>query len=135
MEDFLLALLGFLLELLGEALTDLAFAAIVDGVSRAFRQVGTSARRGDPIAAIAALIASGVALGFSSAIVFPHPLVHQSRFHGISLLIGPVITGLVMAAIGRWVRRRGRTPVQIESFGSGFAFAFAFALVRILMVR
>jgi hypothetical protein len=55
--------------------------------------------------------------------------------HGISLLISPLLTGLAMATVGRGVRRRGRAPVRIESFGYGFAFAFAFALVRFLMVR
>jgi hypothetical protein len=135
MEDFLLGLLGFLVELLGETLTDIAFAAIVDAVSRGLRHVGGSARRGNPIAATVILIAAGVAFGFLSAIVFPHPLVHPSKYHGISLLVSPVTTGLVMAAIGRRVRRRGRVPVQIESFAYGFTFAFAFSLIRILMVR
>jgi len=40
-----------------------------------------------------------------------------------------------MGLTGRIVRRRGKTPVQIESFAYGFTFAFAFALIRILMVR
>ena len=70
-----------------------------------------------------------------SVLVLPHPLVHPSQFHGISLLISPVITGLIMGFNGRTVRRRGKTPVQIESFAYGFTFAFAFALIRFLMVR
>lgn len=135
MEDFLLGLLGCILELLGETLTDIAFAALVDTALRALRRLGFSARRGSPIAAAIILIAAGVALGFLSAIVVPHPLVHPSKYHGMSLLIGPVITGLVMAAVGRGVRRRGRDPVRIEGFGYGLTFAFAFALIRILIVH
>ena len=74
-------------------------------------------------------------LSHRSAPILPNPLVHPSKSHGISLLISPVITGLVMGLTGRIVRRRGKTPVQIESFAYGFTFAFAFALIRILMVR
>jgi len=77
----------------------------------------------------------GVAFGFLSAWMFPHPLVHPSKLHGISLLISPVLTGLVMAYIGRAWRRRGRTSVRIESFGYGFTFALAMALVRFWLVR
>jgi hypothetical protein len=40
-----------------------------------------------------------------------------------------------MALIGRNVRRRGKSPVQIESFTYGFTCALAIALVRFLMVR
>jgi hypothetical protein len=77
----------------------------------------------------------GLALSFVSVLVLPHPLVHPSKFHGVSLLISPVITGLIMSFIGRAVRRRGKTPVQIESFAYGFTFAFAFALLRLLLVH
>ncbi|MBS1804589.1 MAG: hypothetical protein JST28_14580 [Acidobacteria bacterium] len=135
MEDLFIALLGFVVELLGETLTDLAFAAIVDVVSRAFRSVGSSAREGDPVASTVVLIAAGAVLGFLSGVIFPHPLVHPSKYHGISLLISPLITGLIMAVVGRGIRRRGRVPVRIESFAYGFSFAFTFALIRILMVR
>jgi hypothetical protein len=58
----------------------------------------------------------GLALSFVSILVLPQPLVRPSKFHGISLLISPVVTGLFMGFIGRTVRRRGRNTVQIESF-------------------
>lgn len=85
--------------------------------------------------ATAILVLIGLALGFVSAIIFPHPLVHPSKLHGVSLLISPLLTGFGMSAIGRGVRRRGRIPVQIESFAYGFTFAFAFALIRLLVVH
>ena len=77
----------------------------------------------------------GLGLGFLSSLVLPHPLVHPSKLHGISLLISPVITGLIMGMVGQMVRRRGNTPVRIESFAYGFTFAFAFALLRLLIVH
>jgi hypothetical protein len=130
MEEFL----GFILELLLEAGFEFILGATVAGAYRGFRHLSVTARRGNPIAATAILIIIGLALGLLSVLVFPHPLVHPTRLHGISLIISPVITGLAMAAIGRGVQRRGRVPVEIESFGYGFAFAFAVALIRLLVI-
>jgi hypothetical protein len=131
MED----LLGFIFELLFEALFEIVLSAIVAGVYRSLRHFWITARRGNPLAAAALLVIVGLALGFLSVLIFPHPLVHPPKLHGISLLISPLLAGLAMAAIGRGVRRRGRAPVRIESFGFGFAFAFAVALIRYLMIR
>ncbi len=36
-----------------------------------------------------------------------------------------------MSLLGRLVRKRGRTAIDIESFKYGFAFAFGMALVRL----
>jgi hypothetical protein len=131
MED----MLGFILELLFEALIEIGLSAIIAGAYRLFRGFRITARRGSPVFAAAILITIGLLLGFLSVAIFPHPLVHPSRFHGISLLISPVVTGLVMAAVGGGIRRRGRIPVRIESFGYGFAFAFTFAFIRFFAVH
>jgi hypothetical protein len=131
MEDFL----GFILELLLEALLEFGLSALVAGVYRSVRHFWVKARRGNPIAAAVLLVIVGLALGVLSVLIFPHPLVHPSKLHGISLLISPLLAGLAMAAVGRGVRRRGRTPVRVESFGFGFVFAFAVALIRYLMIR
>jgi 4-amino-4-deoxy-L-arabinose transferase-like glycosyltransferase len=135
MEDFLLGLLGIIFEVLVDSVDEIAFAAIVAAGNRLARRFRVTARRGSPVLATAILITVGVLLGLLSTLIFPHPLLHASKHHGISLLVSPVITGLAMALIGRSVRRRGRVPVQIESFGYGFAFAFAMALIRFLQVN
>ena len=131
MEDFL----GFIIELLLEALIEFGLSALVAGVYRSVRHFWVKAHRGNLIAAALLLVIVGFVLGFLTVLIYPHPLVHPSKLHGISLLISPLLAGFAMAAIGGGVRRRGRAPVQIESFGYGFAFAFAVALIRFLMVR
>lgn len=135
MEDFLLGLLGFIFELLIDAGFELILGEIVAGAYRSARRFRVTARRGNTMLATAILVLIGLALGFVSAIIFPHPLIHPSKLHGVSLLISPLLTGFGMSAIGRGVRRRGRIPVQIESFAYGFTFAFAFALIRLLVVH
>jgi hypothetical protein len=150
MED----LLGFILEFVLEVLIQFIFEAGIDAVSRAYRpkeDVDAVSRanrrfrfvpylrltlsRTNPPFTVLKFTLLGLALSFVSILVLPHPLVHPSKFHGVSLLISPVTTGLIMGLIGRSVRRRGKTPVQIESFAYGFTFAFVFALIRLLIVH
>jgi len=76
----------------------------------------------------------GASAGGLSLFIFPHPLVHPSRLHGINLLVSPIVTGLVMSLIGSILSRQGKKVVQIESFGYGFAFAFGMALIRYFFV-
>lgn len=68
-------------------------------------------------------------MGGISVLFFPHPIVHPSRFHGVSLIISPVLALLGMSFVGSTMRKRNRV-MQLESFGYGFAFAFGMALVR-----
>jgi hypothetical protein len=137
MDDFL----GFILELLFEALIEIAFSGGVDLASRGRRRlrIGPLVRRtlskANPPLTILKFALWGIGLGVLSALIFPHALIRSSNLHGISLLISPIITGTVMGGIGRIVRQRGRTPVRIESFAYGFTFAFAMALIRYFLVH
>jgi hypothetical protein len=141
MEEFLLELIGFILDVFLEVLIQFVFEAGVAAASRAprrfrfapFLRVVLSPT--NPSFKTLKFTLLGLGCGAVSSLVLPHSLVHLSKLHGISLLISPVITGLMMGATGSLVRRRGKTPVQIESFTCGFTFAFAFALVRILLVH
>jgi hypothetical protein len=135
MEDLLGAILGGLLELLAEFLLEVALGALAGLLSRLARRFRVTVRRSDPVVATVVFTLVGAGFGFLSAVIFPFPLVHPSRFHGISLLISPVLTGFVMAWIGRAWKRRGRASVRIESFGYGFTFALAVALVRFWIMK
>ena len=135
MDELIGAILAGLFELFAEFLLEVALGALAGLLSRLLRRFSVSVRRGNPVTATVVFTLVGVAFGFLTVWMFPHPLVHPSRFHGISLLISPLLTGLVMAWIGRAWRRRGRASVRIESFGYGFTFALAMALVRFWLVR
>jgi hypothetical protein len=141
MEDLLGELLGFILEIFLEVLIQVVFEAGVAAASRAPRRfrivplLRVILSPTTPALKTLKFTFLGLCLGAVSLLILPHPLAHSSKFHGISLLLSPVITGLVMGLIGRIVRRRGKIPVQIESFAYGFTFAFAFSLIRFLMVH
>ncbi len=135
MEELIGAILGGILELVAEFLLELLFAELAGLLARLVRRFPVTVRRSDPFMVTAVFTLVGVAFGFLSTWIFPHPLVHPSRFHGMSLLISPLLTGLVLAWIGRAWKRRGRSSVRIESFGYGFTFALAMALIRFWLVR
>ena len=67
--------------------------------------------------------------------VFFRFLKQPSKFHGISLVISPVITGFFMSQVGIMLRRTGKRAVQIESFGYGFTFALGLAIIRFAFAR
>jgi hypothetical protein len=135
MEDLFAALFAAFAEIFFEALFELFCGVIGDLTVRFARGLVAEVRTMPPILASVGYLSFGVIAGSVSVLVFPHPLVHPSRFHGISILVSPLITGLVMSQVGVLLRRRGRQSIRIESFGYGFAFAFGMALIRFLFTQ
>lgn len=128
MLDLLLVIVFLILETVYE----LASAAILDFLLRTIVMRLDRPPFQNPVVAAVGYTVLGVAAGGLSLIPFPDRFVHTSRIHGISLLVGPLITGSLMSLTGFLLRQRGKTVVQIESFSYGFAFAFGMALVRFL---
>jgi hypothetical protein len=135
MGDLLLELLVFILQFLLEALLDYVLAALADLLLRALGAVFEDSKPQNPALAYLGYWLFGVILGGISLALFPRPLVHPSNVHGISLLVSPVLVGLLMAATGAILRRRQKTVTQLESFKYGFSFAFGLALVRFLFTK
>jgi len=126
MEIIAEALLGFILEVILPLLGEIAF----EGLLRCLGEPFVSRERRNAIAAGIGYFLIGLILGGLSLLIFPRSFVRSETFHGINLLITPVVSGLVMAAIGRWRERKGETLLRLDSFVYGFLFAFAMALVR-----
>jgi hypothetical protein len=134
MEDLILALLSGAFELLLEVLLEVVAGAFTDVAVRSTRIAIKKSKSISPIFAVALYLSLGAACGYVSLLIFPHPLLHPSRMHGISLILSPVLTGLIMSQVGLVRRRKGKDSVRIESFSYGFLFALAFALIRFFLV-
>ena len=126
-------LLGFLLEIVGEFLLELLVALISRALVAVFGPF--SDEEPDRVLTIVGYMILGLFAGAVSLILFPHPLVHPSRLHGISLIVTPTLTGALMSLVGFSLRRYGKRPVRIESFTYGFGFAIGLTVVRFLFVR
>ena len=135
MEDLLVALLEFLLELLLEVALQAAAEGLFAMLFTAIAEVFSPEEFRQPLVASIGYLLLGSATGGLSLIWFPFPLVHPSRFHGISLIISPVITGSAMALLGSILRGRGKRTINLESFGYGFVFALGMAIIRFIFAR
>jgi len=122
--ELLLFILEFLLEVAGSALVDLGL--------RSFGEPFIRREARNPVLAAIGYALFGLLAGGLSLIIFPQPFARSERFHGINLVITPVMAGLTMSAVGRWLEKKGKTRLRLDSFAYGFLFAFAMALVRFL---
>ena len=130
MLELLFEIFALFLELFLEAAFEFAAEIVGSLILRGIRAVFDRSEFKNPaIACVGYLLLGGMAGGLS-LLLFPHPLVHPSRFPGISVVLSPVLAGSGMALVGSTLRRRNKKPTQLESFGYGFAFAFGMALVR-----
>ena len=134
MDDFLAGVLAAIAEVLFEAIFEIALEGLASLLIRAIAKFLKTVSDVKPVAATLALAMLGALVGFFSAVAFPHSFVHPSRFHGVSVIASPLITGMVMSQLGRFLRNHGKRVMPIESFSYGFVFAIAMALVRFLMI-
>lgn len=64
----------------------------------------------------------------------PERLTPAGPLPGLSLVLAPLATGLVMHLYGQWRRGRGHDTTYLATFWGGSLLAFAMALTRFLMV-
>jgi hypothetical protein len=135
MEELLGAILGGILELFGDVILQILFEVSFSLLARIVRSVFDGVDTENPIFAAVGYLLFGLVAGVASFFLFPYHLVRPSRFHGISLLISPLFTGLIMSQVGALLRRKDMTTVRIESFLYGFTFALGLAIVRLTLVK
>ena len=130
------AILGFVIEALGEVVVELfgqiIMAVLIESVAQAFRR----GKKVDRRVAAFGLLLLGAICGGLSCLIFPHRLMTAAnpRFRGLSLILAPLATGACTNMLGEWLRSRGRQPTAIATFWGGATFAFAMALVRWLCI-
>lgn len=72
--------------------------------------------------------------GVLTSVIWPTRVFESVPLPGASLLLSPLLSGLVMEGIGRWRERRGQARSYIATYWGGALFAFAMASVRFLWV-
>lgn len=118
----LFSFLEFLLELVFSLFAELGF--------RSLRETTVTREDRNPILAGIGYVVLGSIAGGLSLLIFPNAFARSENFHGISLLISPVLTGLAMAGFGWVLERSGKRRLRLDSFLYGFIFAMPMALVR-----
>jgi hypothetical protein len=132
MEELLVFFFEIVFEIFGEMILELFGGAISDLIVRGFSGI-TSALGIVPnrVTKLLGFGLLGAVAGWASLLLFPHPMFPAAKFHGISLLISPITTGLVMSGVGNYLRSRDKRVTDIETFPYAYVFALTMAIVRL----
>jgi hypothetical protein len=76
----------------------------------------------------------GALLGLLSGVALPERLLPRPRMPGLSLIAGPLASGLAMREWGSFRRSQGHTTGSLATFRGGGAFALGAALGRFVLV-
>ena len=127
--EFLVQLLGWVLQFVAELLLQICAELIVELLGHGVRE--TFKRRPEhPWLAAVGYLTLGVAAGAISLWLLPEHFIHSGGLRALNLVLTPVAAGFIMGGLGAWRRRRAKEVIRLESFSYGFCFAFAMALVR-----
>lgn len=118
------AILDFLLTAAGELSIELLF--------RTIRAPFDDREDRNPVFAGMGYALFGLVVGGVSLLIFPNSFARSKSLPGISLLVTPVLCGLLMAGVGWWREQHGQKRIRLDSFLYGYIFALSMAVVRFL---
>ena len=140
-------MLQFILETLGEAVIYGIIYAITWIISRTLTTAGdtiqsvadadTKTPEDRPVIIfflIFFLIISGFMAGAMISFIFPERIIKIGSITGISLLITPLIIGMITSFVGRCGKEQGRGPSIMATFLGGALFGLAAAGTRLALL-
>ena len=156
----MLAIIELFLELIFSVFGEIIFEVIICGffsllgelISTIFEKTGdaieaTSEALGDATEAAASsvkigfsilfiLVATGILAGVVISWVHPDRIFEKNPLAGtgISLLITPLVMGLVMSLVGKWKVNHDRKPSFMATFLGGAPFGLAAAGTRLIFI-
>ena len=80
------------------------------------------------------LLVTGIVAGIVISLVFPDRIFKTIPLTGISLLITPLVMGLVMSLVGKWKVNHDRKPSFMATFLGGAMFGLAAAGTRLIYI-
>jgi hypothetical protein len=125
-ELLLTALWEIFLQIVGQVLLEAGFRAAGESFSERTRV--------QPVFAGIGIIVMGAVAGAIASLVWPTRIFQPGPVRGLSLIVSPIVTGLVMERYGQWREDRGWSRSSLATFQGGALFAFSMALVRFLWV-
>jgi hypothetical protein len=114
------------LQLVGELL--------LQGGWEAFAEPFRARKRAHSVIAAFGLIVVGGLLGLLTSFLLPTRLFGSYGIRGASIVISPIITGLLMERYGVWCDEHGRARSHFATFWGGALFALSMAAVRSQLV-
>ena len=115
-----------LLQVTGESLVELGLHSIGEPFQRR--------SRAHPVLSAIGIVLLGAAAGVLASLMWPVRIFQPGPVPGMSLVLSPLITGVVMHRYGEWREDRGQMRSSMATFWGGALFAFSMASVRFLWV-
>ena len=112
-------------ELLLQIVLELLFELGLRSLQQPFKKSPNPLLSGIGYASFGA-IAGGLSLWW-----FPQLFITSHAGRIANVIITPLLSGLAMAALGAWRRRRDQPTILLDRFAYAFIFAMAMALVRL----
>jgi hypothetical protein len=112
-----------ILQIGAEALIELGLESMGESAQRR--------RRANPVFALVGAAVMGGLVGLVTSLVWPTRFFQPGPLPGASLLLSPLVTGLLMHQYGQWRKGKGS---YLATFWGGALFAFGMALVRFVWV-
>ena len=117
------AIWEFLLQIAIEMLFELGLEAMGESLRRR--------RRSYPVIAFVGATLLGGVVGLVTSLIWPTRFFEPGPLPGFSVIISPLVTGLVMHHYGRWRKAKAS---YLATFWGGALFAFGMASVRFIWV-
>jgi AcrR family transcriptional regulator len=111
------------------------FDILIEIGQRGFGRSLRPSRQAGPVASGVSALLLGALLGWAINAVWPSRVIAPGPIPGASLIITPLLNGLLMHEYGAWRRSRGNERFFLATFWGGALFAFGVSLVRLLAVR
>ncbi len=124
-------IIEIVLELLINVFAELLFEVGLTVLKESIRRNGASY----PILACIGYALLGCVAGGLSLLVFPRQYMRSERYHGLGLLLIPILAGSVMAGLGAIKSKMGKRVIRLDTFSFGFVFAFFMTLTRFLYAK
>jgi small basic protein len=115
-----------LFEIFGELLLQIVLELLFELGLRSVQQPFKNPLLGGIGYALFGAIAGGLSLWW-----FPQLFITSHAGRIANVIVTPLLSGLAMAALGAWRRRREQPTILLDRFAYAFIFAMAMALVRL----
>jgi hypothetical protein len=118
-----------LFEIFGELLLQIVLELLFELGLRSLQQ--PFKKTPNPLLAGIGYALFGAIAGALSLWWFPNLFITSHAGRIANVIVTPVLSGLAMAALGAWRRRRDQQTILLDRFAYAFIFAMAMALVRL----
>jgi hypothetical protein len=120
-----------IIEILGQLMLEIGTEFGIVSIKQTFKSVK------DPnlLLSIVGLLILGSIFGFISVFIFPEKIISEHKISGISIIVLPIFTGLILKLFGNWRRKKGKYASYLATFWGGFSFSFALTAVRWFFVN